>query len=97
MGMSFLFATSHLPAFKRPQNEEEEDNAQPMQRSGGVRAISHLEEAVRRNPYVPLSQRGVQAMGRYVQVVKPTGPGTAPADGMAAAKASGVFDVVRHQ
>ena len=43
--MSFLFASSHLPAFKRPQEEEEEDNAQPMQRSGGVRAISHLEEA----------------------------------------------------
>ena len=46
--MSFLFATSHLPAVKRPQDaedEEDEDNAQPMQRSGGVRAISHLEEA----------------------------------------------------
>ena len=44
--MSFLFATSHLPAVKRPQDaDEEEDNAQPMQRSGGVRAISHLEEA----------------------------------------------------
>ena len=41
--MSFLFATSQLPAVKRPQvEEEEEDNAQPMQRSGMVRAISHL-------------------------------------------------------
>ena len=97
MGMSFLFATSHLPAFNRPQNEEEEDNAQPMQRSGGVRAISHLEVPVRRDSSVPLSQRGAQAMGRNVQIVKPTGPRTPPADGVAAAKASGVFDVVRHQ
>ena len=95
--MSFLFATSHLPAFKRPQNEEEEDNAQPMQRSGGVRAISHLEEPGRGNPAGALSQRGAQAMGRNVQGVKPTGPRTLPADGVAAAKASGIFDVVRHQ
>jgi hypothetical protein len=96
--MSFLFATSHLHAVKHPQmDEDEEDNAQPMQRSGGVRAISHMEEPGRWDPYPPLSQRGVQAMGRYVQVVKPTGPSTPPADGVAAAKASGIFDVVRHQ
>jgi hypothetical protein len=63
--MSFLFASSHLPAVKRPQDADEEEEpsearqtakgspkgersestqAQPMQRSGGVRAISHLEE-----------------------------------------------------
>jgi hypothetical protein len=100
ISMSFLFATSHLPAVKRRQineEEEEEDNAQPMQRSGGVRAISHLEEPGRGGPSVPLSQRVVQPLGRLVQPEKPAGPGTAPADGMAAAKASGVFDLVRHQ
>ena len=97
--MSFLFATSHLPAVKRPQEEEaeEEDNAQPMQRSGGVRAISHLEEPGRGGAAVPLSQRGAQLLGRLVQTEKPAEAGTAPADGVAAAKASGIFDVVRHQ
>ena len=81
-----------------PKGERSESTqAQPMQRSGGVRAISHLEEPVRRDSSVPLSQRGVQAMGRYVQGVKPTGPSTPPADGVAAAKASGIFAVVRHQ
>jgi hypothetical protein len=28
--MSFLFASSHLPEVKRPGEDEEEDNVQPM-------------------------------------------------------------------
>ena len=40
--MSFLFASSHLPVVKRPEEDEEEHNVQPMRWSGSVRAFSHL-------------------------------------------------------
>ncbi len=42
--MAFIFSTSHLPEYKRPEDEEEEEDEQPMLRAGGVRAFSHLPE-----------------------------------------------------
>ncbi len=99
--MSFIFASSHLPEDNRPQAEEEEDDdTQPMQRSGMVRAFSHLPHPARAAPAEPTGpppQRGVQASGARLQPVVPAGLSTPHADGVAAAKASGVFDVVRHQ
>ena len=44
--MSFIFASSHLPEDNRsPANEERDDDMQPMQRSGMVRAFSHLPQS----------------------------------------------------
>lgn len=42
--MSFIFASSHLPEtqVQRPEDEEEEKDAQPKPSSGGVRPFSHL-------------------------------------------------------
>ena len=71
---------------------------QPMRWSGSVRAFSHL--PVKRaagDPAGPLSQRGAQAIGRQLQRTEPEGPDTPHEDGIAAAKASGVFDAVRQQ
>jgi hypothetical protein len=50
--MNFVFASSHLPEDNRPQEEEEED-VQPMQRSGMVRAFSHLPQPVQGEPAAP--------------------------------------------
>ncbi len=102
--MSFIFATSHLPEtrVRRPDHLEEEDDEEGMQqpppRAGGVRAFSHLpakEETA--DPAGPLSQRGAQSLGRQFQRSEPGDTSTPHADGIAAAKASGVFDVVRQQ
>ena len=95
--MSFLFASSHLPETRvqRPEDEEEEDDAQPMLHSGGVRAFSHL--PAKRVAAGPISQRGAQAFGSQFQRTEPSAPGTRAEDGISAAKASGVFDVVRQQ
>ena len=64
--MSFLFASSHLPEVKRPEeDEEEEEYMQPMRWSGSVRAFSHL--PVRDNPAAstgPLSTRPATPVGR---------------------------------
>ena len=71
---------------------------QPMPRAGGVRAFSHLPaKRAAADPAGPLSQRGEQALGHQFQRTEPEGPATPPADGISAAKASGVFDVVRQQ
>ena len=98
--MSFLFASSHLPETRvqRPQDEEEED-VQPMLHSGGVRAFSHLQaKEATVDPTGQLSQRGAQAIGRQLQrTEEPKDTSTPHADGISAAKASGVFDVVRQQ
>jgi hypothetical protein len=51
--MSFVFASSHLPESKRPQDEEEEEDVLPVLRSGGVRASSHLPQPVSRDPAAP--------------------------------------------
>ncbi len=51
--MSFLFASSHLTEVKRPEDEEEEEDVQPMQRSGMVRAFSHLPQQVQGQPAAP--------------------------------------------
>ena len=51
--MSFLFASSHLPEVKRPEEDEEEDNLQPMRWSGSVRAFSHLPQRVQGEPAAP--------------------------------------------
>ncbi len=101
--MSFIFASSHLPETRvqRPDElEDEDDDVQPMLHSGGVRAFSHL--PAKRAAADPagqgqLSQRGAQALGRQFQRTEPEGPATPPADGISAAKASGVFDAVRQQ
>jgi hypothetical protein len=98
--MSFLFASSHLPETRvqRPQDEEEEDDVQPMQHSGGVRAFSHLPaKRVAADPAGPPSQRGVQALGPQLLRTGIQALGTPHEDGISAAKASGVFDVVRQQ
>ncbi len=99
--MSFLFASSHLPETRvqRPDElEDEEEDVQPMPRAGGVRAFSHLPaKRAAADPAGPLSQRGAQALGHQFQRTEPEGPATPPADGISAAKASGVFDVVRQQ
>jgi len=96
--MAFIFSTSHLPETRvqRPDHLEEdddEDSLSPPPRAGMVRAFSHLpakEETV--DPAGLLSQRGAQALGRQLQHTS-----TPHADGIFAAKASGVFDVVRQQ
>ncbi len=98
--MSFLFASSHLPETRvqRPEDEEEEDDVLPMLHSGGVRAFSHL-PAKRQagDPAGPPSQRGAQALARQPQNTGAVSQGTPHEGGIAAAKASGVFDVVRQQ
>jgi len=97
--MSFIFASSHLPETRvqRPEDEEEDD-VQPMLHSGGVRAFSHLPaKRAAADPAGPLSQRGAQALGHQFQRTEPEGPATPHEDGISAAKASGVFDVVRQQ
>jgi len=99
--MSFLFASSHLPETRvqRPDElEDEEDDVQPMLHSGGVRAFSHLPtKRMAADPAGPLSQRGAQALGHPFQRTETEDAGTPPEDGISAAKASGVFDVVRQQ
>ena len=97
--MSFLFASSHLPETRvqRPEDEEEDD-VQPMLHSGGVRAFSHLPaKRVAAETAGLLSQRGAQAFGSQFQRTEPSAPVTRAEDGISAAKASGVFDVVRQQ
>ncbi|MDB6003381.1 MAG: hypothetical protein JWR15_368 [Prosthecobacter sp.] len=85
-------APSNLP------EREEEDNMQPMLRSGSVRAFSHLPVKQEAGyPAGPLSQRGAQALGRQLQRTGIEEAGARPEDGISAAKASGVFDVVRQQ
>ena len=60
-----MFASSHLSEDSRPLDEEEEDDAQPMLRAGGVRAFSHLAPARRlADSSVPLSTRPVTPVGR---------------------------------
>jgi hypothetical protein len=54
--MSFLFASSHLPEVKRPEEDEEENNLQPMRWSGSVRAFSHLPQRVRAAPSAPTAR-----------------------------------------
>ena len=100
--MAFIFPTSHLPETRarRPDHLEEEEDSmqQPPPRAGMVRAFSHLpakEETV--NPTGSLSQRGAQAIGRPFQRTETQDTSTPHADGIAAAKASGVFDAVRQQ
>ena len=104
--MAFIFSTSHLPETRsrRPDHlEEEEDDdgtmQQPPPRAGMVRAFSHLPaKRVAADPAGPLSQRSAQAFGRQFQRTEELGDTSTPhADGIAAAKASGVFDVVRQQ
>ncbi len=99
--MAFIFSTSHLPETRvqRPDElEDEEEDVQPMLHSGGVRAFSHLPaKRVAADPAGQFSQRGAQALSHPFQRTEPEGPGTAPEDGISAAKASGVFDVVRQQ
>jgi hypothetical protein len=52
--MNFVFASSHLPEDNRPQaDEEDEEDVQPMQRSGMVRAFSHLPQPVQGAPAAP--------------------------------------------
>lgn len=69
-----------------------------MLHSGGVRAFSHLPaKRVAADTTGPLSQRGAQALGRQPQSTGAVNQGTPHEDGIAAAKASGVFDVVRQQ
>ncbi len=97
--MSFLFASSHLPETRvqRPEDEEEDD-VQPMLHSGSVRAFSHLPaKRVAADPTGPLSQRGAQAIGHPFQRTETQDTSTPHADGISAAKASGVFDAVRQQ
>ncbi len=54
--MNFVFASSHLLEDNRPQaDEEEEEDVQPMQRSGMVRAFSHLPQPVQGEPAAPRS------------------------------------------
>ena len=101
--MSFLFASSHLPETRarRPDHFEEdddEDSMSPPPRAGMVRAFSHLpakEETVNRTG--PLSQRSAQTLGHPFQRTETQDTRTTQADGISAAKASGVFDAVRQQ
>lgn len=67
--MSFLFATSHLPETRarRPDEwEDEDEDAQPMQHSGGVRAFSHLPQRAhaRKDFEGPLFTRPAIPVGR---------------------------------
>ncbi len=77
--MSFIFASSHLPEVERPQDEEEEDDdAQPMQRSGMVRAFSHLPQPVPRTaaaprPPVPVNLPTVPGAGAGLEPVARSG------------------------
>jgi hypothetical protein len=95
MAFSFMRSISHLPDDEHLEDEEQDD-AQPMLRSGSVRAFSHL--PVKRkagDPTGPLSQRGAQSIGHQLQPMEPEDTDTPHQDGIAAAKASGIFDVVR--
>jgi hypothetical protein len=79
---------------------EEEDDVQPMLHSGSVRAFSHLPaQRLVADPagQGQLSQRGAQAIGGQFQRTETQDAATPPGDGIAAAKASGVFDAVRQQ
>ncbi len=69
-----------------------------MLHSGGVRAFSHLpaKRAVA-DPAGSLSQRGAQALGHSFQRTETQDAAKPHEDGISAAKASGVFDVVRQQ
>ena len=93
--MSFLFASSHLPAsrVRRPELEDEDndENREAMPRSGGVRASSHLraEEGNARTTQSQMPDRLLKARPKDLR--------KQDTDGVAAAKASGVFDVVREQ
>lgn len=86
-----------LPQAARRANAVSQ-HVQPMLHSGGVRAFSHLPaKRLATEPTGPLSQRGAQAIGGQFQRTESQDAATPPGDGIAAAKASGVFDVVRQQ
>jgi hypothetical protein len=91
--MSFIFASSHLPEVKRPQNddEEEEEDLQPMRWSGSVRAFSHLQGQRHDQPQASPPPRAAQEAPRQGQISAPAAapqhqssdartdnPGTAP-------------------
>ena len=79
--MSFLFASSHLPEVKRPADED--DDVQPMQRSGMVRAFSHLPQPVVAAPAWPRpSGQAPAPASRPAWAAAPESPsGHEPSDG----------------
>lgn len=94
--MSFLFASSHLPEVpvQRPEDDEEDEQMHPPPRAGMVRAFSHLPQVVREEPG---NSKRARVLGGRLLRAGSEGLRAVHTDGVAAAKASGVFDAVRQE